>query len=387
MTIDLRSDTVTKPTQSMLEAMVNAKVGDDVFLEDPTVLDLESRIATLFGFEAGLFVPSGTMSNQLCLHVLARPGEEVLIDELGHVYNYETGAAAHLSSLQLRPLRGHRGKLTPEIIRPAIRSRNDWDPWSTVIALENTTNKGGGACYTRHEVEAIAALAQSEGLALHMDGARIWNAITATGVEPAFFGTVADTMSVCFSKGLGAPVGSMMLASRERVRHARRIRKMWGGGMRQVGLLAAAAEHAVEHHWPLLAEDHRRARRFAEYLSGKTAVGINPEDVETNIVIFSVGGFAGAASQGESAVTSDGASKGASVVASGVAIDGASGVATDGASAVASVLQAYRDHDILMTPFGGDTIRAVFHFQVDDAMLEILLQATDAIFSARQAGV
>ena len=336
--VDLRSDTVTRPTPEMLQAMVQAPVGDDVFGEDPTMNAFERKIAAMFGMPAGLFVPSGTLSNQLCLHVLAGPGEEVLIDELGHVYNYETGAAAHLSSLQLRPLRGERGKLTPELVRAAIRPRNDWDPWSAVLALENTTNKGGGACYTRDELLALRGLADAHGLAVHLDGARIWNAITATGVEPAFFGTVADTISVCFSKGLGAPVGSMMLADAERVKRARRMRKMWGGGMRQVGLLAAAADWAVERHWPLLADDHRRAKAFAGHLSGLPGVQADPDRVESNIVIFSL-------------------------------------TERD----PQQVVEEFAAQGIRMVPFGGTTIRATFHFQVDDAMLARTLEAADRV--------
>lgn len=338
--VDLRSDTVTRPTPDMLQAMVAAEVGDDVFGEDRTVNAFQEKIAAMFGMEAGLFVPSGTLSNQLCLHVLAGPGEEVLIDELGHVFNYETAAAAHLSSLQVRPLRGRRGKLDPATVRAAIRPRNDWDPWTTVLALENTTNKGGGACYSREELLALRALADEHGLAVHLDGARIWNAITATGVEPEFFGTVADTISVCFSKGLGAPVGSMMLASAERIRRARRMRKMWGGGMRQIGLLAAAADWAVEHHWPLLADDHRRARVFAEHLSGLPGVQADPAVVESNIVIFSLDG-----------------------------------------PDPQQVVRDFASHDILMVPFGGTTVRATFHLQVDDAMLARTLQAADRVFA------
>lgn len=345
--IDLRSDTVTKPTPEMLQAMVNAEVGDDVFQEDPTVRAFEEKMASLFGMEAGLFVPSGTMSNQLGLATLAGPGEEVLIDELGHVYNYETGAAAHLSSLQLRPLKGTRGLLSPEIVESAIRPRNDWDPWTTVLALENTTNKGGGACYSKGQLTELSNLAKKKGLKLHLDGARIWNAITATGIEPEFFGSIADTLSICFSKGLGAPVGSMLLTTQEGIRKARRFRKMWGGGMRQIGLLAAAAEYAVEHHWPLLKEDHRRARIFAEHISRKDGILLDPATVETNILIFRV----------------------------------ESGRSGSGHYSVDQIISTYQGRGIEMVPFGGDTIRATFHFQIDDQMLNQLLKATDEIFS------
>lgn len=330
--IDLRSDTVTKPSSAMLEAMMAAPVGDDVFGEDPTVNKLEERVSALFGMEAGLFVPSGTMSNQLAVHVLTEPGQEVIIDELGHIFNYETAAASLLSSVQLRPLKGHRGKLSPDQVRAAVRPKNDWDPISTVLSLENTTNKGGGAYYTREELLALRDVARGHGLFVHMDGARIWNAITASGIEPSFFGDVSDTISVCFSKGLGAPVGSMLLSSRERIRKARRARKMWGGGMRQVGILAAAADFAIDHVWPLMVEDHRRAKSFAEAINASKAFEVDPETVATNIVLFKV-------------------------------LDGQTN----------SVLEAFKRRGVGMTPFGPDIIRATFHYQVDDGALDQIL--------------
>lgn len=327
--IDLRSDTVTKPTPGMLNAMAEAEVGDDVFGEDPEVNRFQDEMAELFGMEAGLFAPSGTMSNQLCLHVLTGPGDEVIIDESGHVFNYESGAAAHLSSLQLRPLKGIRGKLTKDLIEPAIRPVNDWDPHTRVIAIENSTNKGGGACYSREELIEISNVAAKHNLAVHLDGARIWNAMVATDIEPGFFGSIADTISISFSKGLGAPVGSMMLASAGYVKKARRIRKMWGGGMRQVGLLAAAARYAVNHNLQLLEEDHRRAKIFAEEISKNPSFSINPDWIETNIVLFDV-------------------------------VD----------RTVESVLKQFSENGIGMVPFGPKTIRATFHFQVTDEDLE-----------------
>ena len=331
--IDLRSDTVTKPTSDMLKYMVQAEVGDDVFAEDPTINAFEQKIADLFGMEAGLFVPSGVMSNQLALHVLTTPGDEVIIDELGHVFNYESASAAHLSSIQLRPVKGHRGKITAEIAESAIRTRNEWDPHTRVIAVENTTNKGGGACYTTSELIEIRELADEHGLAVHLDGARIWNAITSTGIEPKFFGTIADTISVCFSKGLGAPVGSMLLCSSANKKKARRYRKMWGGGMRQTGLLAAAAEYAVENHWSLMKKDHERARRFAEELNASDSFAIDLETVESNIILF----------------------------------DPVEGLAVDW-------VQTFSQHGIGVVPFGKHTIRATFHFQISDEEFNQVLE-------------
>ena len=331
--IDLRSDTVTKPTPEMLKFMTEAEVGDDVFESDPTVNAFQKKMAEMFGMEAGLFVPSGTMSNQLCVSVLTQPGDEIIIDELGHIFNYEGGAASYLSSVQIRPVKGERGKLNREQAEAAIRTYNDWDPHTRVIAVENTTNKGGGACYTKEELIELSNLADEHGLYLHLDGARIWNAITTTGIEPEFFGSVADTISICFSKGLGAPVGSMMLASEDHVKKARRLRKMWGGGMRQVGLLAAAADYAVTHHLPLMSEDHRRAKILAETVSEHSDFKIKLNTVESNIVIFDT--------------------------IKEPAID---------------VLKKFEDQGVAMIPFGPHTIRATFHFQVGEEDLEKVLE-------------
>ncbi len=331
--IDLRSDTVTRPTPEMLHAMTHAELGDDVFAEDPTVNAFEAKIAAMFGMEAGLFVPSGTMSNQLCVHILTEPGDEVIIDELGHVFNYESGAAAHLSSVQLRPLKGIRGKLEPSQIEQAVRTKNNWDPFSKVVAIENTTNKGGGAYYTKNELLAIKKVADKHSLSVHLDGARIWNAMVESEIKASFFGSIADTISVCFSKGLGAPVGSMMLASGDHVKKARRVRKMWGGGMRQIGLLAAAADYAVDNHLNLLKKDHERAMEFAEAVSENKAFVINLDMVDTNIVLFDVG-------EGDAA----------------------------------AVLSYFSDNGVGMVPFGPKTIRTTFHFQITDEEVERVIQ-------------
>lgn len=336
--IDLRSDTVTRPTPEMLKAMTEAETGDDVFAEDPTVNAFEVKMAEGFGMEAGLFVPSGTMSNQLCLKVLSEPGEEVIIDELGHIFNYETAAASHLSSVQLHPLKGDRGKLSVELIKSAIRPKNDWDPITSVIAVENTTNKGGGACYSKDELNAIKELADEHGLFVHLDGARIWNAMVATGLEPEFFGTVADTISICFSKGLGAPVGSMMLASKQRIKKARRFRKMWGGGMRQIGLLAAAADYAVDNHMGLLKTDHERAKKFAAEVNESDKFRADPDSVESNIVLFDVN------EQDE-----------------------------------ATWVQKFSEKGVGVVPFGHKRIRATFHFQITAQEFEQVLDVVKSI--------
>ncbi|WP_142714481.1 threonine aldolase family protein [Fodinibius sediminis] len=337
--IDLRSDTVTKPTPEMRTAMAEAEVGDDVFAEDPTVNNFELKMANLFGFEAGLFVPSGTMGNQLGVHVLTEPGDEVLIEETGHIFNYESGGAAHLSSVQLRPVRGGRGKLAEEDLKDLVRGAQDWEPNTKVLALENSTNKGGGCCYTDQELRELRDYADEQGLHLHLDGARIWNAMTATETDPGFYGVIADTLSVCFSKGLGAPVGSMLLASAGRIRKARRMRKMWGGGMRQVGILAAAADYAVGNHLSLLSEDHRRARELARTIRTCSKLSIDPESVETNILIFEV-------------------------------LEGTAQKA----------VERLQEDDIYLVPFGPQTLRATFHFQITDDDLEKVKSAFQSLF-------
>lgn len=336
--IDLRSDTVTRPTPAMLKAMCEAEVGDDVFGEDPTVNRFQSEMAEMFGMEAGLFVPSGTMSNQLCIHLLTDPGDEVIIDETGHLFNYESAAAAILSGVQIRPLKGRYGKLTSQLIESAIRTRNEWDPHTRVISLENTTNKGGGAYYTSEELIEISNTAVKYDLFLHLDGARIWNAMAASEISPEFFGTISDTISICFSKGLGAPVGSMMLADQTLIDKARRTRKMWGGGMRQIGLLAAAANFAVSEHFGLLNEDHRRAKEFAVAVSENERLSIDLSSVFTNIVLFDV-------------------------------IN----------SSVEEVLGRLKSEEIEMVQFGPKTIRATFHHQIDDRDLERVIQVISGI--------
>lgn len=337
--IDLRSDTVTTPTPEMRKVMSAAKVGDDVFGEDPTVNVLEQKVAQMFGFEAGLFVPSGTMANQLSVNVLTDPGDEILIDKTGHIFNYESTAAAHLSSVQLNILNGHKGKLSADLLADSVRGAHDWEPRTKVIAIENSTNKGGGCCYSDRELKEIRNFADEHELFVHLDGARIWNAMTTTKTDPSFYSTIADTVSVSFSKGLGAPVGSMFLSSVANISKARRMRKMWGGGMRQIGILAAAADYGIEHHYPLLKEDHRRALELAETIEKCKKLKIDIESVETNILIFDV---------------------------------------NSGSAELA--LKQLEEQGVRLVPFGPQTLRATFHFQITDDDLQKVKEVFRSIF-------
>lgn len=320
--IDLRSDTVTRPTPEMLQAMISVPVGDDVFGEDPTVNAFEEKVAALFGQEAGLFVPSGVMSNQICLYELTRPGDEVILDDKAHIFNYEASSAAWLSSVQLNPLKGKNGLLDTDAVEAAIRTKNDWDPHTRVIAVENTTNKGGGAVYPMETLKRLREIADKHGVYFHLDGARIWNALAEGDYSAKEIGSLFDTISVCFSKGLGAPVGSMMLSGKARIRSARRTRKMLGGGMRQIGLLAAAADYALENHFGLLKTDNARARELARIIHQKGRFQVDPTQVITNILLFDTPGPA------------------------------------------EETLSELKAHGILMSAFGPQTIRAVFHFQI-----------------------
>ncbi len=285
MMIPLLSDTVTRPTPGMLDAMHNAKVGDDVFREDPTINALEAKCADLFGHEAALFCPSGTMTNQIALKVHTRPLDEVICDEMSHIYQYEVGGYAFHSGIAINLLHGENGILTPELVEAAIRPRQDWLPLSRLVVIENTCNKGGGSIYSLECIRGIRAVCQNHGLALHLDGARIFNALVETGDSPASIGAATDSISVCLSKGLGAPVGSVLTGGRAFIAEARRVRKVMGGGMRQAGFLAAAGIYALDHHIERLTDDHAHARMLAAALAELPWVGgIRP--VQTNIVIF-----------------------------------------------------------------------------------------------------
>ena len=286
--IDLRSDTVTKPTPAMRKAMTDAEVGDDVFGEDPTVNALQEKVARMLGKEASIFVPSGTMANQLAIKSHTQPGDEVIIETTSHPYNFEGGASAALSGIQFNCLQGIRGILEPSQIEEAIRPDDHHFPVTRLVCLENTHNRGGGSIYPIERIAEISRLARSKGLLVHLDGARLWNASVATGVKPLEYAQWADSVSVCLSKGLGAPVGSLVAGSRTFIERVHRFRKMFGGGMRQVGIIAAAGIYALDHHIERLKEDHQKAKHLALGLHEIQGVSIDPEYVETNIVIFDI---------------------------------------------------------------------------------------------------
>lgn len=288
MEINLISDTVTRPTEGMMQAMLQAKVGDDVFKQDPTVNELEELVAEVFGMEAALFFPSGTMANQTAIKLLTQPGDELIADHYAHIYNYEGGGVSFNSGVSCRLITGDRGKIMASQVEANINPPDFYhSPQTTLVSLENTTNKGGGACYDMEEILAIKKVCDQHGLKFHLDGARLWNALVAKNQHPKQYGAVFDTISVCLSKGLGAPVGSVLISSKENIQKAIRVRKIFGGGMRQAGYLAAAGIYALEHHIERLSEDHRRAKELETVLKTLPWVA-KVEPVETNIVIFSL---------------------------------------------------------------------------------------------------
>ena len=329
MLIDLRSDTVTQPTPAMREAMFLARVGDDVYGEDPTVRELEEKAARLFGMEAGLFCPSGTMTNQIAIRLLTQPGDEVICDRLAHIYQYEGGGIAVNAQASVRLLHGDRGRFSPADVLANLNPDDIHYPVSRLVALENTVNKGGGCYYSLPQMAAISQVCRQHGLYLHLDGARVFNALVETGEDPREYGTYFDTISVCLSKGLGTPVGSVLLGSHELIRKAKRIRKVMGGGWRQAGFLAAAGIYALDHHMERLKEDHRRAVELAGMLSRLPFVDrILP--VDTNIVIVQL----------------------------------ADTVDTN------AYLRNLAEQGILVSAFGKQQIRLVTHLDFNDAMLD-----------------
>lgn len=287
MTIDLRSDTVTKPSKGMIEAMMNAEVGDDVFNEDPTVLALEEKAAKLFDKEAALFCPSGTMTNQIAIKCHTQPGDELICDVNSHIYNYEGGGISFNSGVQARLVNGDRGRITAEQVEQHINADYDWLTRTSLVSLENTVNRAGGSFYTLQQIKSIKTLCAEKNLPLHLDGARLFNALAETRESTIDVGNQFDSISICLSKGLGAPVGSVLLGTKPFIKKARRVRKVFGGGMRQAGILAAAGIYALDNNINRLVEDHKRAKQIeAELRSLSFVESIMP--VDTNIIIFTL---------------------------------------------------------------------------------------------------
>lgn len=331
--IDIRSDTVTRPTPAMHAAMMQADVGDDVFGEDPTVNGLQRKAADMFGMEAALFCPTGTMTNQIAIKVHTQPGDELICHELAHIYLYEGGGIAFNSGASVRLLQGNAGRFCAEQVREAINQREDSHlAWTRLVAIENTVNKGGGCCWDREEIERIRDVCLQNGLALHLDGARLFNALVARGETPRQYGRLFDTISICLSKGLGTPAGSLLLGSKALIARAHRFRKVMGGGMRQAGYLAAAGIHALENHVERLREDHARAKAVERELKTRPEIAaVLP--VETNIVIFQL----------------------------------------HDAEATDRLLRHLHDQDVQALRYGRNTIRFVFHLDVSDSQVDRLL--------------
>lgn len=332
MLINLLSDTVTKPTPGMLQAMFQAEVGDDVFGEDPTVNALEAKAAALFGKEAALFCPSGTMTNQIALKVHTQPLDEVICDEYSHIYQYEVGGYAFHSGIGINLIKGTNGKITAEQVAAAIKLDYDWLPKSSLVVLENTANKGGGSYYTLDEIQPIHDVCKERDLKLHLDGARIFNALVETGETTQAVGTLFDSISICLSKGLGTPVGSVLIGNQLFIKKARRVRKVMGGGMRQAGYLAAAGIYALDNHISRLKEDNNRAKQIAQVLQTLHYVS-DVRPVQTNILIFDV----------------------------------------NSPYTAATYLEKLLQHDIKATAFGPQTIRFVTHLDFTEEMLEQML--------------
>jgi len=327
--IDLRSDTVTKPSKAMLAAMLGAEVGDDVFKEDSTTIELENYSANLFHKEAGLFCPSGTMTNQIAIKVHTQPGDEVICDVNSHIYNYEGGGISFNSGVQAKLIIGNEGRLSPQLIEPAINGDFDWLTKTTLVSLENTVNRAGGSYYTVNQIKPITDLCKLHNLKLHLDGARIFNALIESGDTSKQIGECFDSISICLSKGLGAPVGSVLLGDKEFIKKARRIRKVFGGGMRQSGILAAAGLFALKNNVTRLKEDHIRAKKLEnELLKLNYIESVLP--VYTNIVIFNL------------------------------KADSISGNIFE---------KKLAEHNIKISAFGKNTIRMVTHLDFDDEML------------------
>ena len=285
MIIDFRSDTVTKPTPGMLQAMMTARVGDDVFGEDPSINELEQMAADMFGMEAALFCPSGTMTNQIAIKCHTQPGDEVISDESAHIYQYEGGGIAFNSGASIKLLYGDRGRMNAEQVKAAINEDDNHKAHTSLVCLENTSNRGGGSCYDFQEIKKIKQVCRENDLSLHLDGARLWNALVAKNETPKQYGETFDSISICLSKGLGCPVGSVLLGKKELIKKARRIRKVFGGGMRQAGFIAAAGIYALKNNIERLKHDHEHAKQIGKVIA-KTSISKSVLPVETNIIIF-----------------------------------------------------------------------------------------------------
>ncbi len=339
--IDLRSDTITVPTAAMRTFMIRAKVGDDVFGEDPTVNDLQNMIAEMLDMEAALFVTSGTQANQISINSHTNPGNEVICDYNSHIFNYESGAAGMLSGVQLHPIIGKKGHPTAEQIRSVIRPKDDHFPQTKLICLENTHNRAGGTIFPLEEIEKIHVLAKENDLKLHLDGARLWNAAIETGKSLKEYAAFFDSVSLCFSKALGAPVGSVVAGSKEFIKRAHSYRKAYGGGMRQVGILAAACIFAVENHFERLSEDHRNARLLAEGLNDVGPFRVDLDSVQTNIVISDI---------------------------------------KQGSIDAFKIAERLKENDILAIAFGSHKIRFVTHLNITQEDIETCLQVITSLF-------
>jgi threonine aldolase len=333
MTIDLRSDTFTKPTPEMLEYMFNAQVGDDVFGEDPSVNELEKICATMFGMEAALYCPTGTMTNQIAIKCHTQPGDEIICEKLSHVYIYEGGGIAFNSGCQVKAIEGSRGMIVDADVLANINPDDVHKARTTLVCLENTANRGGGSCYDFEEIVKIKAVCEEYNLKLHLDGARLFNAMVANKENPLVYGEVFDSISICLSKGLGTPIGSVLLGNAEFITKARRVRKVFGGGMRQAGYMAAAGVYALHNNVHRLKDDHKNAKNIAEELLQKDFVG-KMMPVETNIIIFEV--------LGEGAAT--------------------------------SFCEHMKQYDILCLPISKTQVRMVTHLDITTEMVEKLIQ-------------
>jgi threonine aldolase len=335
MVIDLRSDTVTKPTKGMLDAMMTADVGDDVYKEDPSVNALEERLAKMFGKDQALFFPTGSMANQTALKLHTNPGEQVICDKYAHIYNYEGGGASFNSGISCKLIDGHRGMFTAKQVVESINPPDFYhSPLTTLVEVENTTNKGGGACWDFEELKRIRTVCDTHNLGYHLDGARFWNALVNTKETTEDYGQLFDTISVCLSKGLGCPIGSVLVGNNDIMKGAIRVRKILGGGMRQVGYLAAAGLYALDHHMDRLVEDHKKAEEIGAALEDLSIVK-KVEPIETNIVIFEL----------ESHVDES------------------------------EFLKQLSDRDIRIIGMGSNKLRMVTHLNYTDAMHECLLEA------------